>query len=122
MHADINLYNYREDKMSLIGPFYNAVNEDENIYDLESFAVPGQVELGVIPAEYVFEELKAIVTEPAPAGSTFKLINQDGEIIIPAGRIIIDRAVSSTANLNRKISVQLKLIGVFEGNSASSAC
>ena len=107
--------------MSLIGPFYNAVNEDENIYDLENFTIPGQVELGVIPAEYVFEELKSIVTIPAPKGTTFKLVNQDGEVIIPAGRLVVDRAVSSTANVNIRISAQTKLIGVFEGNTASSS-
>jgi hypothetical protein len=106
--------------MSLIGPFYNAVNEDENIYDFVNFTIPGQFELGVIPAEYVFEELKAIVTSPAAAGTTFTVINQDGDIIVPAGRLTVDRASSSTANINRRITAQTKLIGVFEGNSVSA--
>jgi hypothetical protein len=108
--------------MSLTGPFYNAVNEDENIYDVNNIHIPGETALGTIPAEYIFEELKCIVTIPCPPGTTFKLINQDDEIIVPAGKIIVERAVASTVNINRHITAQTTLRGIFESKTISSGC
>jgi hypothetical protein len=108
--------------MSLTGPFYNAVNEDENIYDVSSLVTPGEIALGVIPADYIFEELKCIVTVPAPSGTTFKLVDQHGSVIIPAGKITPDRAVSTTANINKRITGQVRITGVFEGPASAGGC
>lgn len=108
--------------MSLTGPFFNAVNEDENIYEVMNITIPGSVELGVIPADYIFEELKCIVTIPTPAGTTFKLVDQHGNILVPAGRLTTDRAVATTANINKRITGQVRISALFQGSASTSNC
>jgi hypothetical protein len=108
--------------MSLMGPFYIAVSDDEDVYSIDGLATPAEVALGVIPAEYIFEELKCVVTTPAPSGTTFKVIDQNDAVTIPVGRITVDRVVSSTANINKRITAQTTLTAVFDGPASSSGC
>jgi hypothetical protein len=106
--------------MSLMGPFYIAVSEDENIYSIDGIIQTGEVTLGTIPAEYIFEEIKCIVTTPCPSGSSIKIVDQDDNIIVPAGRLTVDRAVASTANVNKRITAQTQLYASFIINGTAA--
>jgi|GEM_PF-1349453 len=107
--------------MSLIGPFYIAVSDDENIYSVE-FKSPGEISLGTIPSDYIIEQLICVVTIPCPSGTTCKIVDQDNNIIVPAGRLVVDRAISTTAAINKRISSQINIAAVFDGNAAADNC
>lgn len=75
------------------------------------------VEFGIFPVRTLFEELKCIVTIAAPTGTTFKVIDQNNNIIIPAGELVVDRIGAYTANINKRIMVDTILNGIFENTN-----
>ena len=77
------------------------------------------VDLGSIEAKYIFEELKCIVTIPAPAGTTFQVIDQNKNIIIPIGMITPDKNGSWTWNGNLRTTGLITLTGIFSNSDAN---
>jgi hypothetical protein len=108
--------------MSYIGPFYNAMSDDENIYSIDNFLSPGELSLGTIPMDYILEEIICICTSPCPSGTLCKIVDQNNNVIVPAGRLIVDRAISSTAVVNKRITSQINMSVVFTGSVAIASC
>jgi len=75
------------------------------------------INFGLFLARTIFEELKCIVTIAAPTGTTFKIIDQNNNIIIPSGEIVVDKVGATTANINKRITTDLILSGIFENTN-----
>ena len=86
--------------MSLIGGFQNSgsIYDDSNVYYFEANPVPGDLDLGPLPAGYFVEEIKCNVIVPAPVGTTFRLVDQNGAEIISIKKIYPDRQGTFTVN------------------------
>lgn len=78
------------------------------------------VDLGIIPIDYVFEELKCIVTIPAPEGTIFKVVDQNDNVIVGRTEIDVTRVGSSTVNVNKIIRTKTILTGIFEGEQGGT--
>lgn len=88
---------------------------DSNTTYAKEVTNTSNVNFGAILRNYIFEEMKCIVTVPAPAGVTFKVIDELGNIIIKPGEIIVDQIGSFTWNGNKRISSDIVLTGIFTG-------
>ena len=102
--------------MGLIG---KLVRIDDEIINESGFSTPGEVDLGVIPEDHFFEELKVHIVSVAPAGTTFKVIDQNTNIIIPIRKIFPDRQgtytiknIGLSPNVNMFIIIMHKVTSI----------
>jgi len=103
--------------MSLIGPFIIGGSS----YLFENLQIPCEISLGTVPRMQFFEELKCIVKNPAPIGTTFKVIDEYNNEIIKKGKIYPDRqGIYTVTNiLYTDENTEKKLHGIFEGPSGT---
>jgi|ERR1035437_441128 hypothetical protein len=73
------------------------------------------IDLGTVLAGYVFEELKCIITIPVDNGVIFQVVDANNNIIIDNTQMDLTKVGSATANVNKKITSQLRLIGILTG-------
>ena len=88
---------------------------DSNATYAKEVTNTGNVNFGVISRNYIFEEMKCIVTVAAPVGTTFKVIDELGNVVIKPGEIVVDQIGAFTWNGNKRISADMILMGIFLG-------
>jgi len=104
-----------------VGSFIDtgAIYDERNVYLYDS-TTPADIPLGVIPQGHFLEEIKLIVIDPAPDGSTLKVIDQTDAEIIAARKFAVDRQGTYTASNVKVFDEEATLTAKLEGDAGTA--